>query len=217
MKRFFIFIIGFVVIVFLISWIHIERTEWVLREKIYDLNIPLKITEETIAEIEEQVEKVVLKEYSNAYLGEIKFKSNSKEDIGSLLEGEFEFIYCKNLGNGNGFYNYDRFVLCEIRVNLKQKLITHMRIYGNNQLGGLEKIEQYPEIKEIRDIIYKYCKNIEKIEKEYAITSCFINILNNNTIMTNFTIVSKNGNSKKIQGIIRQYENEYKFSPMGVK
>jgi len=209
MKKVLIVIIGIIVLVFLVSFLHIDQTEWSLKEKEYNLGIPLKITNGTIVEIEKQVRRVIPDAYSSSYLGEIKFVSKSKEGFETFIDGELEFIYCDNLGNLNGFYKYDRYALCEINVNLKQKVITKMKIYGNNQIGGLKEIEQYPDINELRKSIYAYCENCNW--SQYTITRCFINILNADIVMSSFTVELSAEKPKQICGKIVKRNDEYIF------
>ncbi len=213
MKRLLIIIISIIAIISLLFLIHLERTEWVLREKVYDLDIPLSVNNGTIDSIEKQVKKVIPDKYANSHLCEIKFIGDSNESFETFTDGEIVFVYYENLGNANGFYNCERFALCEIHIDLQQELITRMRVYGNSQICDLEELETYPEINEIRNVIYGYCENSKEFESGYTIVGGFVNILNDDTIMSSFTIELAAGTQRQKFGKILKLKNEYQFLP----
>ena len=211
MKKILLVIIGVMFILFGISLLHLEKTEWVLKEKIYNLNIPVNIIDGTIAEIEEQAKKVLPSKYSTAYLSEIKFTTKSKDGFEKFSDGILEFIYCDNLGTLSGFYKYDRYALCKISIDLQQHLITEVKVYGNNQIGGLNKLEIYPDIKEIQETIYTYCKKNTSLTEDYTIMGCFIDIIRADIIMSSFTVKLSNETQRQIHGKIVKINGTYMF------
>ena len=148
--------------------IHVDKTEWTLRSKVYDVSIPITVSSGTIAEIEEQARIEALKEYSNAYLGKIDLSASSISDF-RFSDGEIEFTYCENLGSKNGYYSYDRYALCVITVDLSTRQINKIDIYGNNQLGGLAEVNSYSEFQEIEVSLHE-SEHLMRIQEDYEIT-----------------------------------------------
>ena len=199
---------GIVILYFAIAVIESYLTEWTLRDKTYDVSYPVSVTEGTISEIEKQVKDIVINEYKyeNAYLGEILISTDTDDGFNNLMEGTIVFTYCHKLEDSI-IYKYDRFVRIRACVELKSKTITLIEIYGNSQLGGLEKIEAYPEIAEIRKDFYQYCDNKERITKPYTVEKSYVHIYHYGIANTAFTVQLSNGTQIEINNCLSDIKN----------
>ena len=184
--------------------IYVDKTEWTLRPEEYNVSIPITTACGTIFEIENQVKVEVLKKCPNAYLGEIDWETSSNDGFETLADGKISFIYCENLGTWNGYYSYDRYVFCEVTVDLTAKEITQIEIYGNNQLGGRNEIETYPEFEEIRESLRGNWK-LANFYKEYNVTWCYINVYATH-VWAKFTVRLVDGTEKRLEGRITNGE-----------
>lgn len=177
-------------------------TEWTLRSKTYNIKYPIQVNNSSISEIEKQVKSFVLDKYENAYLGEITIATDSDEGFDTFSDGTIIFTYCHKLED-SFIYQYDRFVHCEVCVDLKSKQIEQFHIYGNQQLGGLIEIESYPEIDEIRKDLYLYCDSQEMITRPYTVEKSYLRIYHYGIASTSFTIRLSNGSEIELKNILR--------------
>ena len=167
-----------IVVAVLLSFLLIiilNPSEWAMHSETHYIDIAVASTNETISEIEQQVKKEVIKKFPNAYLGEIQWLTCSGEGFRTFSEGELRFIYCENLGSLNGYYEFDRYVRCEVIVDIRKMKITKIYIHGNNQTGGYATaITNYPEIFDIKRILEKYGEDAHSTgEVDY----CYVSII----------------------------------------
>lgn len=195
-------LMGFVILYLGIAVTEDYLTEWTLKSKTYNVAVPISITEGSISEIEKQARRVVLDKYENAYLGEIVISVNTDEGFNSFSDGTVVLTYCHKLKD-SFIYRYDRFVHCEVSVDLKTKRIQKICVYGNNQLGGLKEIESYPEINEIREKLYQYCDNQEMIAKPYVVVRGYLHMYHYGIARSSFTIRLSDGSAIELKNTFR--------------
>jgi len=189
------------VLLFVGMLVYVDKTEWSLRSKDYNVSIPITIKNGTIAEIEEQARVEALKEYPNAYLGEISWRTRSNKGFETLADGTIDFKYCENLGTWHGYYGYNRYALCDVTVDLGAKQITKIDIYGNSQLGGREEFKTYPDFKEIRGLLHENWR-LSDFHGEYEVSACYVDILHGYASTANFTIKLPDGTEQNLEGKI---------------
>ena len=196
-----IFVIGCLLAsVLLVTLIHTDKYEWSLKTKAYELAIPLTLDDLTISEIEEQAYTEAKKIYPSSYLTNLKWKAETNSAFENLTDGNITFTYCANLGNKNGYYPYDRYVYCDIDVDMKRRIINKATVYGNYRMGEGENLKVYPEFEEIRNLL----KNYSKMQESDTIIKCNVNETKNDGMSLVFNII-------KSDKTIENYEVDIEF------
>ena len=200
--------IGIICVLFVIHLVSLDKTEWTLREKKYNLSIPIVVREGTIDEIEKQATDAISKFGSDICLSSIRWETETHNGFEKLTDGHFVFEYYQNIGNANEYYSYDRYVQYEVNVDLGRKEITEVRKYGNFQLSG-KKLEKIPDLAQVRRSINTHWED-KGVAEPYKIQKCRLSIdAYNENLLLICKIKDNNGTEKEARG--RMDTVEYVF------
>ena len=208
----FIICIAVICVMFISCLVYLDKTEWTLREKAYNLNVPIVVKDGTIDEIEKQV-KVELRKFGyDMCLSAITWETRTHNGFEKLAEGKLMFEYYQNIGNANGYYSYDRYIQYKVNVDLELKEITEVKTYGNFQLGGSE-LNVFPEFAQIRQSVRAFWKD-KGIAEPYEIQRCILSVDPFDEAMLICRIKDNRGTEKVTRGKLsaREYvfiENPY--------
>ncbi len=206
----FLCLVIIIIICLIVIVLHSFFTEWTLRPKSFEMDYSITSNEMKIFDIESEVRKLVLDKYPNSYLGTIMLSNISYDANKHLSCGELEFVYCQKLKE-NIIYNYERYLLCSVSVDIKEKKIVNMVTYGNNQIGGLTEMTSYPEIEEIDEAINKYCDVTMLIDKPYYIEKIYMHLYYYGSTNVTFTLSNHNKVDKIVKGVLKMYDGKYVF------
>lgn len=203
-----------IVITLSIVWLfalilHILGGEWNLKHKTYEISYEIGDADKSLTDIENYTQNIAQVYLPDSYLGSIILCASSGKSFDSLVGGTLEFVYCKNIGDLYGIYKYDRFVRCSVFVNLDKNAITNVEIYGNDQMGGLQKLTKFPEFEEIKLAFDDYYKDM--FDEGYEIISGYAHILANDNIISYFSVSHSNGNQERVRGYVKKCNSRCVF------
>jgi len=186
--------------VFMLSILFVFNDDWVLREKVYPVTIPITNSDD-LNSIEKQTKTEAKKHYENAYLGRVFWKSSSKQEFDDL-HGTVIFRYYAYLGKQWGFepigkQEREKYAICEVTVDLSQNVIIEVRIYGNDQLGGGEEITDFDN-KTIYAILYNDTQ-FKKLLETYNDFGVNITMYSHKKYLT-FGFTASDGRRKVVSG-----------------
>ncbi len=211
MKKLLTALICCLVLYFSLAIIHSYFTEWTMPTKTHMVTHSIT-NNTTLAEIEKQTRKVAQKYLPNCYLGTIIFSATSEESFETLSNGNLELIYFKNIGDLYGFYTFERFAYCSIYVDLNQGCINKIKTYGNDQIGGTEKLNTFPEIVTIKNAFSDYYNHL--FNKPFTINKGYIQVIQEDNITATFSLLLSDGTKKDIKGSVKLNSGKYYFEPL---